>query len=254
MQPNNLHIFPIPAFEDNYIWLLHNKRDAVVIDPGDAAPVLKKLQELSLNLRAILITHHHADHINGVAELMNQFSAPVYAPQYEQFQFEHIALAEGDQINLNTIGLTFNVMWLPGHTLGHIAYLNESCLFCGDVLFSVGCGRLFEGTPKQMLGSLNRLKNLDPSISVYCTHEYTAKNIDFALTLEPNNRDLHHRKIEVEKLRHLQQASLPTSIGLELKTNPFLRCNQQVIIENAGVGKGDELSVFTKIRELRNHY
>lgn len=254
MHLHNLHVYPIPAFEDNYIWLLHNKRDAIVIDPGDATPVINKLTELSLNLSAILITHHHADHINGVRTLLKHYPVPVYAPQYEQYSFEHVALAEGDQINLNSIGLTFNVMWLPGHTLGHIAYLNESCLFCGDVLFSVGCGRLFEGTPKQMLDSLNRLKKLDPSISVYCTHEYTAKNIDFALTLEPNNRDLHHRKIEVERLRHHQLTSLPTSIELELKTNPFLRCNQPAIIENASVEKDDELSVFTKIRELRNHY
>lgn len=254
MQTNNLHIYPIPAFEDNYIWLLHNKRDAIVIDPGDATPVVEKLKELSLNLCAILITHHHADHINGVAQLLKQYSAPVYAPRYEHYQFDHIALADGDQINLNEIGLTFNVMWLPGHTLGHIAYVNESYLFCGDVLFSAGCGRLFEGTPKQMLNSLNRLKKLSPTISVFCTHEYTAKNIDFALTLEPNNLDLHQRKIEVDRLRNHHHASLPTSIELELKINPFLRCNQQTIIENAGTENNDELSVFTKIRSLRNHY
>ena len=254
MQPNKLHIYPIPAFEDNYIWLLHNKRDAVVIDPGDAAPIVDKLEELSLNLRTILITHHHSDHINGVAELLRRYSAPVYAPQYEQFQFEHIALADGDQIDLNEIGLTLNIMWLPGHTLGHIAYVNESYLFCGDVLFSAGCGRLFEGTPKQMLNSLNRLKKLSPTISVFCTHEYTTKNVDFALTLEPNNLDLQQRKIEVAKLRHHHHPTLPTSIELELKINPFLRCDQQTIIENAGAESNDELSVFTKIRALRNHY
>lgn len=254
MQANKLHIYPIPAFVDNYIWLLHNKRDAVVIDPGDAAPIVDKLEELALNLRAILITHHHSDHINGVAELLRRYSAPVYAPQYEQFQFEHIALADGDQIDLNEIGLTLNIMWLPGHTLGHIAYVNESYLFCGDVLFSAGCGRLFEGTPKQMLNSLNRLKKLSPTISVFCTHEYTTKNVDFALTLEPNNLDLQQRKIEVAKLRHHHHPTLPTSIELELKINPFLRCDQQTIIENAGAESNDELSVFTKIRALRNHY
>lgn len=254
MQSNNLHIYPIPAFEDNYIWLLHNKRNAVVIDPGDAFPVLNKLKELSLNLCAILITHHHSDHINGVAQLAKQFPVTVYAPQYEQYQFEHIKLAEGDKIEISEIDVTFDIMWLPGHTLGHIAYVNESYLFCGDVLFSAGCGRLFEGTAKQMLNSLNRLKKLNPNTSVFCTHEYTAKNIDFALTLEPNNQDLQQRKVEVTRLRNHRHASLPTSIELELKINPFLRCNQQTIIKNASEKKEDELSVFTEIRRLRNHY
>jgi hydroxyacylglutathione hydrolase len=254
MHPNKLHIYPIPAFEDNYIWLLHNTRDAVVIDPGDALPVLQHLKANALHLCAILITHYHADHIDGVAQLLQQYSVPVYAPQYEQYSFDHIAVADGDHVNLNELELTFNVMWLPGHTLGHIAYTNELYLFCGDVLFSAGCGRLFEGTPKQMLDSLNRLKKLSPETLVYCTHEYTAKNIDFALTLEPDNIDLHERKIEVARLRRHNKASLPTSIGLELKTNPFLRCNQKTIIKNVQVEKDDELSIFSKIRTLRNHY
>ena len=254
MPPKNVHIYPIPAFEDNYIWLLHNKRDAVVIDPGDAAPVLDRLKQDNLNLCAILITHHHSDHIKGVAELLKKYPVPVYAPKYEQYQFEHIALADGDQVVLNELDMTFSIMWLPGHTSGHIAYVDESHLFCGDVLFSAGCGRLFEGTPKQMLDSLNRLKKLNPDTKVFCTHEYTAKNIDFALTLEPDNLDLHKRKIEVARLRNNNKPSLPTSIGLELKTNPFLRCNQKTIIENASAEKNDELSVFSKIRTRRNHY
>lgn len=254
MQPKNFHITPIPAFEDNYIWLLHNKRNAVVIDPGDALPVLNELKKQSLNLCGILITHHHSDHIDGVGQILKQHPVPVYAPKYEQYNFDHIAVSDGDEININDIGLKLNVLWLPGHTLGHIAYVNESLLFCGDVLFGAGCGRLFEGTPKQMLDSLNRLKKLNPETEVFCTHEYTAKNIDFALSLEPDNLDLHKRKIEVARLRKNNQASLPTSIALELKTNPFLRCHQKTIIENSGVEKDDELSVFSKIRTLRNHY
>jgi hydroxyacylglutathione hydrolase len=254
MPSNNLHIYPIPAFEDNYIWLLHNKRDAIVIDPGDATPVIDKLEELALNLSAILITHHHSDHIDGVAQLLKQHPVPVYAPQYEEFPFEHISLADGNQINLNEIDLQFDIMWLPGHTLGHIAYVNESYLFCGDVLFSAGCGRLFEGTAEQMLASLNRLKKLTPETKVFCTHEYTAKNIDFALTLEPDNLDLHKRKIEVARLRKNHLPTIPSSIALELKTNPFLRCDQKTIIANASENKDDELSIFSKIRTLRNHY
>jgi hydroxyacylglutathione hydrolase len=254
MRSKNLHIYPIPAFEDNYIWLLHNKRNAIVVDPGDAAPVLAELKKHKLHLSAILITHHHSDHINGVKEILKQHPVPVYAPKYEQYPFEHTLLADGDNFHLTDIDLSFEVLWLPGHTLGHIAYLNNLNLFCGDVLFSAGCGRLFEGTPKQMFDSLNRLKKLSPNTKVFCTHEYTAKNIDFALTLEPDNLDLRERKLSVAHLRKNNKASIPTTIALELKTNPFLRCNQKTIIENSQAKTDDELSVFSKIRTLRNHY
>ena len=254
-----LNIIPIPAFDDNYIWLLHNNLHAVVVDPGDAAPVIATLKKLKLKLAAILITHHHSDHIDGVAALLahiastNQ-SAPVYAPQYEKFQFKHIKLAEGDVVDLPEISQKFNVMWLPGHTLGHIAYVNDSYLFCGDTLFGAGCGRLFEGTPAQMLASLTRLKTLKPSTKVFCTHEYTAKNIAFALTIEPENKNLINRKQQVTTLREQLTPSLPSTIELELKTNPFLRCTQPAIIKNSGATHTNELAVFTALRNLRNHY
>ena len=253
-----LNIIPIPAFEDNYIWLLHNNRDAVVVDPGDAAPVIATLQKLNLTLTAILITHHHSDHINGVADLLRYQQAPVpipvYAPQYERFDFEHIKLADGDKIDLPKIAQNFRVMWLPGHTLGHIAYFNDDHLFCGDTLFGAGCGRLFEGTPAQMLASLARLKALNGNTKVFCTHEYTAKNIAFALTLEPDNADLLARASAVKQLRSQNLPSLPSTIALELATNPFLRCNQASIIKNSQTQNQAELSVFTAIRTLRNHY
>jgi hydroxyacylglutathione hydrolase len=249
-----LQIEAIPAFEDNYIWLLHNGHDAIVIDPGDAAPVFAALKINNLKLRAILITHHHADHIGGVADLIKSYSALVYAPSYEQFQFEHITLAEGNTIHFPELSLAFSVMWLPGHTLGHIAFFNHAYLFCGDVLFGAGCGRLFEGSPTQMLRSLNRLKSLPLHTQIYCTHEYTSKNIDFALTLEPDNQALIDRKQAVDQLRKEKKASLPSTIELELNTNPFLRCGEANIIHNAQVSETDELSVFTKIRSLRNHY
>jgi hydroxyacylglutathione hydrolase len=249
-----LQIEPIPAFEDNYIWLLHNTRDAIVIDPGDAMPVLDVLKRKSLTLNAILITHHHADHIGGVTTLLESNSIPVYAPTYEQFAFDHVAVSEGEVIHLPKLDLQLNVMWLPGHTLGHIAFINNNYLFCGDVLFGAGCGRLFEGTPAQMLHSLNRLKALPPTTQVFCTHEYTAKNIDFALTLEPENQTLQNRKSTVSQLRAENKVSLPSTIELELETNPFLRCSQNSIIQHADVVQSDELSVFTKIRMLRNHY
>jgi hydroxyacylglutathione hydrolase len=225
-----------------------------VIDPGDATPVIKTLTKLNLNLSAILITHHHSDHIEGVAALLKYQAAPVYAPQYEHFNFEHTKLAEGDVVNLPLVGQTFNVMWLPGHTLGHIAYVNDDYLFCGDVLFGAGCGRLFEGTATQLLHSLQRLKSLPPATQVFCTHEYTAKNIDFALTLDPKNVDLINRKQQVKKLRAQNVPSLPSTIELELKTNPFLRCNQASIIQHSQAENNNELAVFTAIRSLRNNF
>jgi hydroxyacylglutathione hydrolase len=249
-----INIIPIAAFEDNYIWLLHNNRDAVVVDPGDAAPVIATLKKLNLSLAAILITHHHNDHIGGVHSLLTYQSVPVYAPQYEKFDFEHIKLAEGDKVNLADIGQKLRVMWLPGHTLGHIAYVNDDYLFCGDTLFGAGCGRLFEGTPAQMLTSLTRLKMLNSATKVFCTHEYTAKNIAFALTLEPDNSDLLARANSVKQLRQQNLPSLPSTIQLELATNPFLRCTQTSIIKNSQAKMADELSVFTAVRTLRNHY
>jgi hydroxyacylglutathione hydrolase len=226
----------------------------VVVDPGDATPVIATLKALNLTLSAILITHHHSDHIDGVPSLLAFRLVPVYAPQYEHFNFEHIKLAENDEINLPEIAQTFRVMWLPGHTLGHIAYVNDETLLCGDTLFGAGCGRLFEGTPAQMLTSIQRLKKLNPATKVYCTHEYTAKNIAFALTLEPENADLVARKQHAQALRAQNLPSLPSSIALELKTNPFLRCSQAAIIQHSKAENKDELSVFSAIRMLRNHY
>ena len=247
-------IIPVPAFADNYIWLLHNGQNAVVVDPGDAAPVIKILQELNLELTTILITHHHSDHIDGVPSLLAYRAVPVYAPQYENFNFKHIKVAENDEINLPEIAQSFRIMWLPGHTLGQIAYVNDDYLLCGDTLFGAGCGRLFEGTPAQMLQSLQRLKMLNPSTNIYCAHEYTAKNIEFALSLEPDNKDLIVRKQQTQAMRAKHLPSLPSTIDLELKTNPFFRCNQAIIIQNSQAESSDELSVFTAVRSLRNHY
>ena len=256
---NLLQISPISAFEDNYIWLLDNTLNAVVVDPGDAEPVIAELEQKNLDLISILITHHHADHINGVNALIDYCKLKnkkvrVFAPQYETFTFEHIKLAENDTVYLPEIDQTFKVMWLPGHTIGHIAFVNQDYLFCGDTLFGAGCGRLFEGTPDQMLNSLNRLKSLNNDTKVFCTHEYTAKNIAFALNLEPDNLDLINRQILVQAKRADLKPSLPSTIDCELKTNPFLRCAEPGIITLLKTLKKDELSVFTAIRTLRNHY
>ena len=255
---NSLQIIPIPAFKDNYIWLLHLGKNAVVIDPGDAAPVIAILQKLSLNLTAILITHHHSDHIDGVHDLLAYQSVPVYAPRLEHYNFAHIAVDDLSQVELPEIQQTFTVMAIPGHTLGHIAYYNAPYLFCGDTLFGAGCGRLFEGTPAQMLQSLQHLAALPATTQVYCTHEYTLHNINFALSVEPNNKDLMQRKIDAEALRARGSPTLPSNIALELKTNPFFRCNQSEIIHNISIKNtghfNDVLSVFTQIRQMRNRF
>jgi hydroxyacylglutathione hydrolase len=249
-----LKIFPISAFEDNYIWLLQLGDNAVVIDPGDAQPVLNILQERKLKLTAILITHHHHDHVDGVTDLLTYFDVPVYTPAYREYIFKHTSVEDGQQIDLKEIKLKLNIMWVPGHTLDHIAYYNEHYLFCGDTLFSAGCGRLFEGTAQQMLESLYKIKSLPKSTQVFCTHEYTLKNIAFALTLDPNNDKLIDRKLQVEKLRQALQPSLPSTIGLEIETNPFLRCSTQSIIQASGAKSDSELDVFSTIRQLRNNY
>jgi hydroxyacylglutathione hydrolase len=249
-----LTITPLPAFDDNYIWLLQYGRQVIVVDPGDATPVIDMLQEKQLSLSAILITHHHHDHIGGVQALLNFQQAPVYAPIYGKYPFATIPVQEGDTLNFAEFNLTLNVLWLPGHTLDHVAYYNQALLFCGDVLFSAGCGRLFEGTAEQMLTSLNRLKLLPKTTQVFCTHEYTNKNIAFALMLDPDNLMLKQRQKEVTQLRSQNLPSLPSTIGLELVINPFLRCNQDTIIHHANANSSIEIDVFTAIRTLRNTY
>ena len=251
---STVEIIPIAAFKDNYIWLLRYGSSAVVVDPGIANPVIETLNKLSLKLTGILITHHHDDHIGGVKNLLKYQHVPVYAPKHGPYDFPHIAVDEQDEIVLPEIHQKFIILSLPGHTLGHVAYVNERLLFCGDTLFGAGCGRLFEGTPAQMLHSLQRLAALPPSTAVYCTHEYTEHNIRFALTLEPDNKTLIKRQVDAHNIRAQGLPTLPSSIGLELETNPFLRCNQPTIWANSRAQSQDDLSVFSKIREMRNHY
>ncbi|MDP3088916.1 MAG: hydroxyacylglutathione hydrolase [Methylotenera sp.] len=261
---HNIQIIPIPAFEDNYIWLIHNDQQAIIVDPGDAIPVLEKLQRLNLTLHAVLITHHHQDHIGGVATLQNAYpNAKVYAPKLEQFAFKHLAVSELDEIHLKEFCLTFSVIDLPGHTLGHIAYYCQNVegnshlgniLFCGDTLFGAGCGRIFEGTASQMQHSLEKLASLPPATKVYCTHEYTMKNINFALTLEPSNKALIERFIETHKIRDLNLPSLPSTIALELATNPFLRCYSDEIQSAIHLKNASNIEIFSAIRAIRNNY
>jgi hydroxyacylglutathione hydrolase len=256
---HQIQIIPIPAFQDNYIWLVHNGHKAIVVDPGDANPVLKTLSLLKLKLESILITHHHHDHIGGVNTLLAKLpDLKVFAPKLEQFDFKHIAVSEPDSINCADWLATARVLDLPGHTLGHIAFYIEhqqqKWLFCGDTLFGGGCGRLFEGTPSQMMASLQKLAALDTNTQVYCTHEYTLHNLNFALTLEPSNPALIQRRLDTLALRNAQLPSLPSTIALEIATNPFLRCNSKQIQAAVDLENKPALQVFTKIRHDRNFY
>jgi hydroxyacylglutathione hydrolase len=256
---HQIQIIPIPAFQDNYIWLIHNGHKAIVVDPGDATPVLKTLSLLKLELETILITHHHQDHIGGVNTLLAKLpNLKVFAPRLEQFDFKHIAVSEPDSISCADWLAKASVLDLPGHTLGHVAFYIEhqqhKWLFCGDTLFGAGCGRLFEGTPSQMLASLQKLAALDINTQVYCTHEYTLHNLNFALTLEPGNPALIQRRLDTLALRNAQLPSLPSTIALELATNPFLRCDSKQIQAAVDLENQPSLQVFTKIRHDRNYY
>lgn len=229
-----IRIDALPAFNDNYIWLLQDESSkcCVVVDPGDAAPVRAWLDaHPDWRLNDILITHHHFDHVGGVAELKAVTGARVQGPAAEKIPARDQALSNDDIIEV--LGLRFQVMAVPGHTLGHIAYYQaeQHLLFCGDTLFAGGCGRLFEGTPEQMHQSLTRLAALPEQTLVYCTHEYTLSNLRFAQAVEPNNLQIAERLTEVARWREAGRISLPSNIALELSTNPFLRtCEPAVLL------------------------
>ena len=255
-----LKIVAIPAFEDNYLWLLHDGQRALVVDPGDAVPVLDMLAKLNLALVAILVTHHHLDHTGGVAELRNKTGASVYGPATENIPEPCAALAEGDAVE--ALGLSFQVFDVPGHTAGHIAYYAPSVngkplLFCGDTLFSGGCGRLFEGTPAQMLVSLGKLAALPPETVVCCTHEYTLSNLRFAVAVEPANTELLDYQARCKALREQNKPTLPTSIAQELLINPFLRTRQPALVAAAhrfDAAAHDDITVFAAIRQWKNQF
>ena len=255
-----LDIVPIPAFQDNYIWTLHDGQHAVVVDPGDAAPVRAYLDTHKLKLAAILCTHHHGDHVGGVCKLAQVYNVPVYGPQHENIPCISHAAGEGDAAAIAELGIMLEVLDIPGHTRGHIAYLGMGAVFCGDTLFGCGCGRLFEGTAAQMHHSLQRLAHLPDDTRVYCAHEYTEANIRFALACEPGNALLKQRQADARALRAAGQPTLPSTIALEKATNPFLRCTEAEIIRNVERQTGlklaskNETAVFTALREWKNHF
>lgn len=264
-QPVSLQVNAIKAFTDNYIWAIFipGFSKVVLVDPGDAKVCIRFIEDNNLQLEAILITHHHPDHVGGVTELQ-QYSIDkgwpidIFGPKHKNIPCVTSFVNEADLIEIPSLSLQLTVLTLPGHTLEHVAYYGNNKLFCGDTLFSAGCGRLFEGTPAQMLNSLHKLTALPENTEVYCTHEYTLANVNFALTVEPSNLALIHYYNDVVELRNKNQITLPTTIKHELAVNPFLRCNepevQQSANEHSQIAKLDELSVFTTIRAWKDNF
>lgn len=259
-----LEYVPVPAFADNYIWVVSDGRDAVAVDPGEAAPVRAYLQRRGWRLSAILLTHHHHDHVGGVAELCANAAIPVYGPAAEHIAEVTHALAGGDRVQITAPEMALTVLDVPGHTRGHIAYFQAGegdatpHVFCGDTLFASGCGRLFEGTPEQMLASLDVLAALPGETQVHCAHEYTLSNIRFALAVEPANAQLQAWHDEASARRARNEPTLPTTIGHERAVNPFLRAEREDIRHTLADALHetvpDRLTSFALMREWKNRF
>jgi len=253
-----LEVVPLRAFADNYIWTLRDARCAALVDPGDARPVLDYLRAERLELVAILNTHHHADHVGGNSELLRHSRVPVYGPHDERIPEVTHPLHDGERMSLPHFGIEFTALAIPGHTRTHIAFHGAGMLFCGDTLFAVGCGKLFEGTPREMHDSLARLMQLPDHTRVYCGHEYTLANIRFARAADPENAALQALEAHARKLRDQDLPTLPSSIGQERATNPFVRCGEPPVVASASryAGKAleDPVSVLAAIREWKNHF
>lgn len=248
----------LPAFEDNYIWCLHDSAGrALVVDPGDAAPVLAASTQ-GLRPVALLLTHHHNDHIGGAALLRERFAIPCFAPDDRRIALDCERIGDGDHVDIDALALAFDVIAVPGHTTSHIAFVGTGRVFCGDTLFSLGCGRMFEGTPAQMLASLDRLAALPGDTEVCCGHEYTLANGQFASMIEPDNTALAQRIDEARKARMACRPSLPVTMAQELATNPFLRCGTAPVIaavtahENAA--PPDRIQTFAALRRWKDGF
>jgi hydroxyacylglutathione hydrolase len=256
-----LLVRPVRAFSDNYIWLIESPRAQgriVAVDPGDAQPVLAELQRRGLSLAAILLTHHHPDHIGGVPELLRHGAVPVIGPDDTRIAQRTLTVHDGEHCELPDLGLSFEILQVPGHTLSHIAFWGHGALFCGDTLFSAGCGRMFEGTPTQMNASLNRLSRLPPETRMFCGHEYTAANLRFALAVDPANRAALEYQDSVARVRAQGDPSLPSTMALEIKVNPFLRCEDPAVVQAAENHAGKSLKepalVFGALRAWKDQF
>jgi hydroxyacylglutathione hydrolase len=256
-----MNLLPLPAFSDNYIWLLQHQGLALVVDPGESTPVSHWLKENNHRLDCILVTHHHGDHTGGVSALQREWGAKVYGPASEKLGFDYQAMAQGSELSWQ--GLNFRTIDVPGHTAGHVAYYAEPAdqtplLFCGDTLFSAGCGRLFEGTAEQMLQSMDKLAALPSTTRVCCAHEYTMSNLKFANAVEPDNFILKNYISHCEQLRSQNLPTLPAELGNELQINPFLRTRKPSVInavkKMAPKVTDNEAEIFAQLRIWKNEY
>lgn len=237
-----LSIKPIKAFTDNYIWVIHSatsNKHVVLVDPGQAQPVLDYLEKHQLSLAAILVTHHHPDHTGGIKELISNFDCPIYAGIDEPITHTTHPLTDNEIFEIPKLDLTFSALHIPGHTLGHIAYYGHGVIFVGDTLFAGGCGRIFEGTPEQMHQSLQRIAALPKETLIYCAHEYTQQNLEFGLMIEPTNQNIASKLALVKALRQHDRCTLPTNLSEELDTNVFLRGKQ---------------NTFSRLRQQKNDF
>jgi hydroxyacylglutathione hydrolase len=251
-------VIPLRAFKDNYVWTLRDARCAAVVDPGEAQPVLDYLAAENLRLVAVLATHHHQDHVGGISELRRKYAVPVYGPRGEPIATLTHPVGGGDRVSIDELGVSFEVLDIPGHTRAHVAYYGANMLFCGDTLFACGCGRVFEGTPQQLYASLQRLAALPDETLVYCGHEYTLANIDFAKAVEPDNAALAEREAADARARRESRPTLPSTIAREKATNPFLRVTRPAVIESANKYLGrrvsDPAGVFAALRQWKNQF
>ncbi|WKB55075.1 hydroxyacylglutathione hydrolase [Eleftheria terrae] len=255
-----MELVALPAFADNYIWMIHEGQEALVVDPGQAAPVIDALDRRGLQLTGILVTHHHADHVGGLEALLPRLGGPVFGPAGEALPVHFEPLRQGDRAIWR--GHQFEVIDVPGHTAGHIAYWSTDVgdapvLFCGDTLFSAGCGRLFEGTPAQMSASLGRLAALPGTTRVCCAHEYTLSNLRFAAAVEPGNADIAAHRARCEAWRAEGRPTLPSTLDQESRINPFLRCDQPAVVAAAraqGAAGDDPVSVLAALRQWKNEF
>lgn len=253
------NIFAIPAFSDNYIWCVHDAQHALVVDPGDAEPVIRTLQEKQLSLTHILITHHHFDHTGGVEALITEYpDVIVYGPKNPKIAGISQHLQEGESLYLKDPQIEFKILETPGHTMDHIVFYNDDLVFCGDTLFSAGCGRMFEGTPDVFYRSLRKLADLPEQTKVYCTHEYTLANLAFASHVDPNNSGLQEYKTWATAQRDKNQITLPSTIAKQKQINPFLRCDSKTIKQNIenimNLSTHSEVEVFAALRRCKDDF